>query len=693
MASPNDELIVKIGADFKQLKAELDKAGNSVKGFSEKGKKSLEAIVQKSKELDKDTTFNTLKTELEKAGGDYEKLSKKGIAALRKLNSTTKTSTKKSGDSVAKLDKEVESSTKGVSKSFKDLDKNVEKAGRSIEKTNNSIGVSFKSLASKAGSVKLAIAAASAVVGLYVNRAAESAIETERWAMRLGMSASELSKLSNVAQLGGANLDDLTDTMKEVNIKALEAAEGNEGYRKTFQSLGIDARTFAQLPIEQQFKRFSDAVSTADVGAQQLIRAVDDLASDAGVRMIETLKKGSKGIDEMSNSAMITAASLSEFDFEQIKKAKIEMDKMKTAVSGLANVLLVKLAPVMTTVANAARSMSESLKIDSLKDLNKDLDESREKIKKYKIAIKETEKAKEEFDKTFFGKLDLYSGHEKEISELKHLIQLEEEKSKKISQAIEKEVAERKRLEESKRKMLGPEEKPEGFRLIPQEAFIPKQDPLIKGILEYESQMKKRPKQGPDLGEGAFIPEDDALEKAFEQNERYLEEMERFREREFDGEKRHRDRLHKLNEMGFQGRLRMATGFMNDIMTMTQNRSKTLFKISKGVAIADALVSTYQGAAKALKLDFPRNLVAMSSVLAAGFSQVNAIKGVSDSGGGGGASAGGGAAATAEPVTQVLETNVTFSGGGDISQEQFRGFVNGLNDALDDGMTIGRINA
>jgi hypothetical protein len=200
--------------------------------------------------------------------------------------------------------------------------------------------------------------------------------------------------------------------------------------------------------------------------------------------------------------------------------------------------------------------------------------------------------------------------------------------------------------------------------------------------------------QGPDFAAGAFIPDEDALMLGMEQNERYLEEMERFREREFDGEKRHRDRLAKLNEMGFQGRLRMATGFMNDIMSMTQNRSKTLFKISKGVAIADALVSTYQGAAKALKLDFPRNLAAMSSVLAAGFAQVNAIKGVSDSGGGGGAAGAGGAAATtAEAPTQILETNVTFSGGGDVSQDQFRGFVNGLNDALDDGMTIGRINA
>ena len=346
----------------------------------------------------------------------------------------------------------------------------------------------------------------------------------------------------------------------------------------------------------------------------------------------------------------------------------------------------------MTTVANAAQSMSESLKIDPLEDLNQDLDESRGKIAKYKAALKETQKTKEEFNKTFFGQLDIYKGHEKEISELKHLIELEQSKSKTINEAIEKEIANRERLADLERAQQGPEEKPEGFRLIPQEAFIPKQDPLLKGIIDYESQMEKRPEQGPDIGDGAFIPDDDALTKAFEENERYLEEMEKFREREFDGEKRHRDRLHKLNEMGFQGRLRMATGFMNDIMSMTQNRSKTLFKISKGFAVADALVSTYQGAAKALKLDFPRNLAAMSSVLAAGFSQVNAIKGVSDSGGGG-AAAGGAAAATAEAPTQVLETNVTFSGGGDVSQDQFRGFVNGLNDALDDGMSIGRITA
>jgi hypothetical protein len=208
---------------------------------------------------------------------------------------------------------------------------------------------------------------------------------------------------------------------------------------------------------------------------------------------------------------------------------------------------------------------------------------------------------------------------------------------------------------------------------------------------------------GGDMNERESLGEErkEFLEKQFEEQlERnrefmlqYGEEQIRFNREEYDREKQKMLDLQLLWNSGYQGRLKVAKGFFSDLMTITQNRSKTLFKISKGVAIADALVSTYQGAAKALKLPFPSNLAAMSSTLAAGFAQVNAMKSVDVGSGGGG---GGGVAATtatAEAPAQIMETNVTFSSSGDISQDQFRGFVNGLNDALDDGMTIGRITA
>ena len=521
---------------------------------------------------------------------------------------------------------------------------------------------SIKRLRADLGAVKFAVGAATAVVGLYVSRAAESAVETERWAMRLGMSASELSKLSNVAQLGGANLDDLTDTMKEVNIKALEAAEGNEGYRKTFQSLGIDARTFAQLPIEQQFRAFSDAVSTADVDTQQLVRAVDDLASDAGIRMIETLKKGSKGIDEMGKSAAVTAASLSEFDFEQIKKAKVQMDRFKLSIEALSNALLVQLTPAMEGLGVVMDAISDSMKVDE------------EAAKKRLAQIKEEKKQYEGIGNTLKEATLFNFIYNRQVGEKIKLMQEEVKLINLLAAAEESRASNSNRVDagtlEATTVVADPEDKDPPPKLGMWEQYFEDKREVIAAAKEIEQA-----------------------------------QADQWRFDEFTKEKENAERNAMMWKSGLEGRAQVTSKVLGDVSKMMNSKNKEMFKIGKMAAMAQVAIDTPKAAMSAYSAMAGIPVVgpalgaaAAAAAIASGMTQLSNIKSQSfqgGGGGGGGASAGGmtAAAATAEPPTQVLETNVTFSGGGDISQDQFRGFVSGLNDAIDDGMTIGRINA
>ena len=98
----------------------------------------------------------------------------------------------------------------------------------------------------------------------------------------------------------------------------------------------------------------------------------------------------------------------------------------------------------------------------------------------------------------------------------------------------------------------------------------------------------------------------------------------------------------------------MANGFaqMNELAGGGYDQ---LLRAQKIFSAASALMSTYTGAAKALELPFPQNLIAMGKVLAAGFGLVSAIKG----GGGGGGSGGGGAASTATSAAATTKTEPT----------------------------------
>ena len=102
-----------------------------------------------------------------------------------------------------------------------------------------------------------------------------------------------------------------------------------------------------------------------------------------------------------------------------------------------------------------------------------------------------------------------------------------------------------------------------------------------------------------------------------------------------------------------------AADLGSSLLAIAEQSGGEFFKIAKKFAIANAIISTFQGAAKALELPFPANLVAFAAVLAQGFSAVASIKGVSPGGGASGASAGGGAntalPAAPTPVTIVDE--------------------------------------
>lgn len=110
-----------------------------------------------------------------------------------------------------------------------------------------------------------------------------------------------------------------------------------------------------------------------------------------------------------------------------------------------------------------------------------------------------------------------------------------------------------------------------------------------------------------------------------------------------------------------------------------------MLKISKAFALAEAAVSIWRGAAKALELPFPSNLAAWGQVIATGAKALTGIKSASpgSSAGLGGASTGGGRMATAEPAAQNRFLRIEVNGEGMFAQA-LRDNVQSIADAITD---------
>lgn len=100
--------------------------------------------------------------------------------------------------------------------------------------------------------------------------------------------------------------------------------------------------------------------------------------------------------------------------------------------------------------------------------------------------------------------------------------------------------------------------------------------------------------------------------------------------------KQHSDDIRKIQATTWAINLGAASDFFGSMAQIFEMGGKKTTKIAKVFAIAQALISTFQGAAKALTLPFPANLAAYATTLAQGLSAVASIKSINENGGGGG---------------------------------------------------------
>lgn len=129
-----------------------------------------------------------------------------------------------------------------------------------------------------------------------------------------------------------------------------------------------------------------------------------------------------------------------------------------------------------------------------------------------------------------------------------------------------------------------------------------------------------------------------------------------------------------------------AVGSTKNMVSETLGVLGQLFKGSKAIAAAQAVVNAWAGATEALKLPFPANVLAFGKVLATGLSAAQAIRGTNV-----GSSGSGSAGAAAAPTSQSV-ANITLNGDS-FSRSSIEDLFRQINDGLKTGRTINLVTA
>ena len=113
-----------------------------------------------------------------------------------------------------------------------------------------------------------------------------------------------------------------------------------------------------------------------------------------------------------------------------------------------------------------------------------------------------------------------------------------------------------------------------------------------------------------------------------------------------------------------------------------------VFAKSKGVAIAAAIINSFQAATNALAhAPWPLNYAAAAAALAAGFAQVANIKKTTEHSSGGGSSSVGASSAQAAPAAPQQSVSISLQGQS-FGRDQVRGLIEQINGAISDGAVL-----
>lgn len=178
-----------------------------------------------------------------------------------------------------------------------------------------------------------------------------------KMASRLGLTQAALAGLTLAAEQTGITQQNLQLALQRSTRRIAEAAQGTGEAVKALDELGVSAKELSQLTPDKQFialaKAFENVTSQSDK-----VRLGFKLFDSEGVGLVNTLKLGAKGIQEMADRAKELGIVMTDNQTKAIADSSDAINIMTTSFQGLGNQLAAAFAPSVVRSSQAITNMT-----------------------------------------------------------------------------------------------------------------------------------------------------------------------------------------------------------------------------------------------------------------------------------------------------------------------------------------------
>ncbi len=229
---------------------------------------------------------------------------------------------------------------------IKELEKSNRNVNRFASNTKKSMDFAKKAIGS------LAAAFASVKIAQFIKSAYDAGDQIQKLALRTKATTEELSQMRFVVERGGSSLEAYANSLRRLEKSTSDAQVGLSTAVRGFQQLGIETKDFAQLSAQKKFEIMADALNNISNQSDKT-RIAMDLMGRSGTEMLSVMAGGSKEISALREEADRLGYTLSQADADQMAAVKDAMTNLKTASMGLANTIAVQLGPSIVELLNS----------------------------------------------------------------------------------------------------------------------------------------------------------------------------------------------------------------------------------------------------------------------------------------------------------------------------------------------------
>lgn len=204
-------------------------------------------------------------------------------------------------------------------------------------------------LVSTAAKRVLPALAAGVVIG-QIKRITAEMDEIGKKADQIGLSTDALQELRFVAEGAGVTQEKFTSSMERFSKRLGEAEMGTGAAKRALEQLNLEASDLTSIPLEDALNVVADRMADIESPTERAALAAA-LFGREGVAMVNMLREGAAGLDEMRKGARDAGAVIDEDLIRNAEEAQTRLDAAARVIKAQLSVALADLVPIIVAGA------------------------------------------------------------------------------------------------------------------------------------------------------------------------------------------------------------------------------------------------------------------------------------------------------------------------------------------------------